>query len=105
MDDEKILKERKYRLEAVYEAIDKAFEYWNFKGEKTGSGSVVYTGNGNDRDFGRFGSIVNALKKKEWFMGNVSVWVLYDSDDSDSPDDFAAEDLVAHYAGKKAAGA
>lgn len=24
MDDEKILRERKYRLEAVYEAIDKA---------------------------------------------------------------------------------
>jgi len=105
MDDEKILEERKYRLEAVYEAIDKVFGYWNFKGEKTSSGSVMYKDNGSDRDLGRFFSIVNALKKKEWFMGNVSVWILYDSDDSDSPEDFAMEDLAAHYARKKAVGA
>lgn len=58
-----------------------------------------------ERDFGRFGSIVNALKKQEWFMGNVATWILYDSDDSDSPDDFAEEDLIAHYARKRAAGA
>ncbi len=102
MDDEKILKERKYRLEAIYEAIDNAFGYWDFKGEKTSSGSVMYKDNGSDRDLGRFFSIVNALKKKEWFMRNVSVWILYDSDDSDSPDDFSTEDLVAHYARKKA---
>ena len=68
MDDEKILRERKYRLEAVYEAVDKAFRQWDFKGEETDSGSVMYKDNGNERDFGRFGSIVNALKKKEWFM-------------------------------------
>ncbi len=105
MDDEKILKERKYRLEAVYEAVDKAFGYWNFKGEKTSSGSVIYKDNGSSRDFGRFGSIVNALKKKDWFMGNVATWILYESDDSDSPEDFAAEDLIVHYAGKRAAGA
>ncbi len=105
MDDEKILKEGKYRLEAIYEAIDKVFGYWDFEGEKTSSGSVMYKDNGNDRDLGRFFSIVNALKKKEWFMRNVSVWILYDSDDSDFPDDFSTEDLVAHYARKKALGA
>lgn len=105
MDDEKILRERKYRLEAVYEAVDKAFRQWDFKGEETDSGSVMYKDNGSERDFGRFGSIVNALKKKEWFMGNVATWILYDSDDSDSPDDFATEDLIAHYAGKRAVGA
>lgn len=69
------------------------------------SGSVMYKDNGNERDFGRFGSIVNALKKKEWFMGNVAAWILYDSDDSDSPEDFATEDLIVHYAGKRAVGA
>ncbi len=105
MDDEKILREKKYRLEAVHEAVDNAFGYWDFKGEKTSSGSVIYKDNGSDRDFGRFGSIVNALKKKEWFMGNVATWILYDSDDSDSPDDFATEDLIAHYAQKRDVGA
>lgn len=105
MDDEKILRERKYRLEAVYEAVEKAYGQWNFKGEKTSSGSVMYKDNGSDRDLGRFFSIVNALKKQEWFMGNVATWVLYDSDDSDSPDDFATEDLIAHYAQKRVVGA
>lgn len=105
MDDEKILKERKYRLEAVHEAVDNAFKQWNFKGEKTAAGSVIYKDNGDDRDLGRFFSIVNALKKKDWFMGNVVTWILYDSDDSDSPDDFATEDLIAHYARKRAVGA
>lgn len=105
MDDEKILRERKYRLEAVHEAVDKAFGQWDFKGEKTSSGSVIYKDNGNERDFGRFGSIVNALKKQEWFMKNVATWILYDNDGSDSPDDFSTEDLIAHYARKNAAGA
>ncbi len=105
MNDEKILRERKYRLEAVYEAVEKAYGQWNFKGEKTSSGSVMYKDNGSDRDLGRFFSIVNALKKQEWFMGNVATWILYDSDDSDSPDDFATEDLIAHYARKRAVGA
>lgn len=49
-------------------------------------------------------AIGNALKKQEWFMKNVATWILYDSDDSDSPDDFSAEDLTAHYARKNAAG-
>ena len=57
MDDEKILREKKYRLEAVHEAVDNAFGYWDFKGEKTSSGSVIYKDNGSDRDFGRFGSL------------------------------------------------
>lgn len=105
MDDEKILQERKYNLTAVHDAVDKAFAQWSFKGEKTDSGSVVYKDNGSERDFGRFGCIVNALKKQEWFMGNVLTWILYDSDDSDSPEDFAAEDLLAHYAGKRVVGA
>lgn len=105
MDDEKILQERKYNLKAVHDAVDKAFAQWSFKGEQTDSGSVVYKDNGSERDFGRFGCIVNALKKQEWFMANVLTWILYDSDDSDSPEDFAVEDLLAHYAGKRVAGA
>ncbi len=104
MDDEKIIRERKYRLVAIYAAIDKLFKKWNFEGEKNHAGSVIYKDNGDDRDFGRFCSIVNALKKQDWFMGNVMIWILYDSDDSDSPNDFVTEDLLKHYTRKKAMG-
>lgn len=34
------------------------------------------------------------LEKQAWFMDNVNVWLLCDSDDSDSPDDFNEEDLL-----------
>lgn len=48
---------------------------------------------------GDFFSIMNALKKQEWLMRNVAAWILYDSDDSDSPDD-----LIVHYARKRTVG-
>ena len=54
------------------------------------------------RDFSLFGRIVNTLKRHAWFMDNVSVWRLCDSDDSDSPDDFNEEDLLIHYQEKTA---
>ena len=38
-------------------------------------------------------------------MDNVAVWLLCDSDDSDSPDDFNEEDLLHHYRQKQAMGA
>jgi hypothetical protein len=52
--------------------------------------------------FSLFGKIVNTLKKQTWFMDNVAVWRLYDSDDSDSPEDFNEEDLLTHYREKQA---
>lgn len=30
-------------------------------------------------------------------MDNASSWLLYESDDSDNPDDFYVEDLLEHY--------
>lgn len=62
--------------------------------------SVIYKDNGSDKDWGGdFFSIMNALKKQEWLMRNVAAWILYDSDDSDSPDD-----LIVHYARKRTVG-
>lgn len=59
--------------------------------------SLVYQDNGHSKDYGRFGKIVNTLKKQAWFMDNVAVWILYDSEYSDSTDDFNEEDLLNHY--------
>ena len=35
-------------------------------------------------------------------MDNVAVWRLYDSDDSDSSENFNEEDLLTHYREKQA---
>ena len=45
---------------------------------------------------------VNGLKKQDWFVSNLSVWLLCTNEDSDDPGDFEEEDLVEYF-GIKAA--
>lgn len=40
---------------------------------------------------------MNTLKKQSWFMENVTEWRLYDSDESDDPEEFNEEDLLSRY--------
>lgn len=105
MDDDKINIEKKYRLDGIYRTIDSIFVKMGLPRMEDSSGSLVYRDNGHAKDYGRFGKIVNTLKKQAWFMDNVAVWLLCDSDDSDSPDDFNEEDLLNHYRQKQAMGA
>lgn len=105
MDIDKIEVEKKYHLDGIYNTIDTTFSKMGFPRVEDGSDSLVYYDNGQARDYGRFGKIVNTLKKQAWFMDNVAAWLLYDSDDSDSPDDFNKEDLLNHYRQKQAVGA
>lgn len=106
MNDNKINDEKKYRLDGIYNTINSTFDKMGLpRMADDVSGSLVYRDNGNARDYGRFGKIVNAFKKQEWFMDNVEVWLLCDSDDSDSPDDYNEEDLLYHYRQKQAMGA
>lgn len=105
MDDNKINIEKKYRLDGIYNTINNTFDKMGLSRMEDSSGSLVYRDNGNARDYGRFGKIVNTFKKQAWFMDNVSVWMLYDSGDSDNPNDFNEEDLLNHYRQKQAMGA
>lgn len=102
MDDDKINIEKKYRLEGIYKTIDNTFIQMGFPRREDVSGCLVYQDNGHSKDYGRFGKIVNTLKKQAWFMENVTVWLLCNSDDSDSWDDFSEEDLLSHYRQKQA---
>lgn len=104
MDDNKIKTEKKYRLDGIYSTIGNTFEKMGFSRMEDSAGHMVFCDNGNAGDYGRFGRIVNTFKKQPWFMNNVSVWQLYDSDDSDNPDDFNEEDLLKHYRQKQAVG-
>ena len=97
MDDDKINIEKKYRLDGIYRTLDSTFVKMGLPRMEDSSGSLVYRDNGHTKDYGRFGKIVNTLKKQAWFMDNVKVWLLCDSDDSDSSDDFNVEDLLSHY--------
>ena len=101
MNDQKIRAERKYRPDGIYRTIDRTFLQMGFPRMQDSSGFLVYCDNGSSRDYGRFGRIVNTLKRQSWFMDNVEVWRFCDSDDSDDPNDFNEEDLLGHYRRKQ----
>lgn len=101
LDAGKIQNEGRYDVCAMCRTIESAFTQMGLlKGEAT-AGELVYTGSGNARDYGRFGKVVNTLKKQPWFMENVSLWRMYDSDDADNPNDFDEEDLLLHYRARR----
>lgn len=104
MDDNKINGEKKYRLRKIYRTIDNAFTKTGLSRMEDMSGSLVYRDNGQSKDYGLFGKMVNVLKRQPWFMENVAEWLLCDSDDSDNSDDFNEEDLLSHYRKKSAMG-
>ena len=97
MDEEKIREEKKYRVESIYQALEQAFSRYKFNQTQDADGTRRFTGNGNPKDYGAFGSIITSLKEKAWFMDYVTKWVWYNSDDGESEEDFAVEDVLYHY--------
>ena len=102
MDDDKITTEKKYHLDGIYSAINNTFLTVGLPRIEDGSGALVYRDFGRANDFSLFGTLFIYLKKLSCVMDNVAVWRLYDSDDSDSPEDFNEEDLLTHYREKQA---
>ena len=94
MNADKIQAEKRYTLSSITRTIESAFSQMQLRKVEDASGALLYRDTGNARDYGRFGRVVNTLKKQSWFMDNVSVWRLYDSDDSDNLNDCSEEDLL-----------
>lgn len=101
MNQDKINAERKYNLDSMHETINALFLNLGLSSMRNTSGQWVYRDNGDMRDYGRFGRVVNTLKRQAWFMDNVETWRFYDSDDSDNSEDFNEEDLLSHYQKKQ----
>ena len=101
LNEDKIKNENIYRLDGIYKAIHSAFAQMDFSRVYDGTDAMIYHDNGDSKDFAKFGRIVNTLKKKDWFLDNVLVWLLCDSDDSENPDDFSEEDLLSYYKQKR----
>ena len=89
-------------MDGIYSTINNTFLTVGLSHIEDGSGALVYRDCERARDFSLFGKIVNTLKRQTWFMDNVAVWRLYDSDDSDSSENFNEEDLLTHYREKQA---
>jgi hypothetical protein len=93
MDDEKIVREKRYNVNKVHDALDTLFtEKLGMRKDSDG----FYLGAGTSHDFSRFGLAYSTLSEKDWFLDNVKVWLYYNSDASYDPDDFVVEDFKEH---------
>lgn len=97
LDIKKIKNEGKYAEQAMYNTISSVFTQLQLLTTSEELDTIVCTGSNNERDYGRFGKAVNTLKKKQWFMDNVTFWRMYDSDDGLTPQDYSEEDLLSRY--------
>lgn len=95
MDEGRIQSNTEFTPSQIYNTINKVFSQQGFSCKES-AGIREYCGSEDKRDFGRFSRIYNTLKRQPWFMDNAVQWLLLNSDDSDNPDDFSEEDLLAY---------
>ena len=97
MNKEKLLRDPEFTEVQIDAALNKIFTQMGMTRVDTDRGTE-YCGHNHPSDFARFGKIMLGLKNQKWFMNNAKEWILCNSDDSDDPEDFDEEDLLAHYA-------
>ncbi len=97
MDEEKLLQDPELTEAQIEAALNRIFTQMGMTKVDTDRG-IEYCGHNHPSDFARFGKIMLELKNQKWFMSNAKEWILCNSDDSDDPEDFDEEDLLAHYA-------
>jgi hypothetical protein len=97
LDEKKIRDEKRYSLTKIHKAVDSVFvdRYSLVKGS-----DGFYLESGKKDDYVDFLSAILLLKDQGWFMDNLKTWLWFNSDDSSDPEDFAVEDIRAHYDGK-----
>ena len=83
MDEKKITEEKTYKLESVYQTLDRLFAKYGLLRMEDTSGARVYRDSGNENDFAYFGIVSNILSDQSWFMNNAgcsmrvtAIWML-----------------------------
>ena len=89
LDEDKIVKEKKYDINKINSYLSSAFDKRGMSMDKDG-----WYVNG---DFTTCGAMTIILSDKDWFMDNVTDWVLMDTSDS------STDDLKAFYSKKRLA--
>lgn len=97
LDEQKIQLEQKYTVQSIYQALERTFARHRLQEQREADGTLFVYGSGHAKDYGAFGSIITSLKDKAWFMDYVTRWIWYNSDDGQTEDDFAIEDVLYHY--------
>ena len=101
LNEEKIQNDNVFNINVLYEKLNTIFSKRGFS-LSLENGRHVYSGTDSSSDYPNLGIILNGLKKQEWFVQNISIWLLCNNEDSDTPDDFDEEDLVEYFGFKAA---
>ncbi len=83
IDEEKVLTDRKYNLEKMWNAIDKMFSRDCIK-EKQLDGSILYSGHPQRDYYTRINLAVMSLQQQRWFAKYCIQWIWYDNDDDET---------------------
>lgn len=98
MDEKKITEEKTYKLESIYQTLDRLFAKYGLLRMEDTSGARVYRDSGNENDFAYFGIVLNILSDQSWFMNNAVEWMFYESDGYlDAPEHFNEENFLRNY--------
>ena len=96
LNEEKIINDKNLEIETIYDKLDSIFGKRGFK-LSIENDYRTYSGSGAAVDYPNLGIILNGLKKQDWFIKNLSVWLLCTNEDSDDPNDFEEEDLIEYF--------
>jgi virulence-associated protein VapD len=92
MNEDKIVKEKVYDLDNVYETLDTAFAQFNLPKISKG----IYTNGNSKYDYAHLWSVIWDLTEEKWFMDNVSDFIWYNSDIGENEADFSVEDILEY---------
>lgn len=101
LNENKIINEGKLDINHLYEKLDSIFSKRGFV-LSFDNKQRVYSGTNSSSDYPNLGVILNGLKKQEWFVDNIVMWLLCNNEDSDNPNEFDEEDLVEYFGFKAA---
>lgn len=83
LDEERVKKDGKYKLEDMWRVIDAKFDKYGCEKERQEDGSMLYKGNPEKDYFTCMMLAAMQLKHQKWFGRYCTKWIWYDNDDDE----------------------
>lgn len=94
INEEKLKKDDSSKSNAFYNTLEEVFKQISIKYIKNNNIITIHSED-NVNYYTRFGKVVNILKRKIWFLDNVTSWKLYESYNDENK--ISEEDLLLRY--------
>jgi len=94
LNEKQMIEDGDYEPNAITARLDKAFFQFGFRKEVLEDGTICFWGNKHRDDYAHFGALINALKKKSWFIKYADKWLWYNSDGQRDESYYSVEDIL-----------